>query len=217
MTMVGAIAPPSPWRRWWLWAWLVAVAVVAATSVWFPVDLQMFALVFGIVAVPVAAALAAIPMLLLWRTVTSLFARRPGAALAHLTALIAGIGAAIAGPWLVDRAVVAWRGPALVTAVAAVTAGRPAPPGIVASSRLAVERLRGYMESERGIAYDPSGRLGELIGRRPALRPADWRVGAVGGLTCVGEARRLGGDFWLVTVLGRCPGGIDGRSREAEG
>ena len=36
----------------------------------------------------------------------------------------------------------------------------------------AVERLRGYMESERGIAYDPSGRLGELIGRRPALRPA---------------------------------------------
>lgn len=106
---------------------------------------------------------------------------------------------------MADLTAVQTVGPTILAKIQAVKNGEPAPHsgGLFASQgepKMAFFSVGGFLDISKGIAYDETDRLLEMIKLKPTDRPPFWQDHAVDVLHCQGGARRIGDKFYFVTV-----------------
>ena len=71
---------------------------------------------------------------------------------------------------------------------------------IQASATAAIYVADSFFFTIQGIAYDKTGRLGDLLMTEPLKRPSEWQAAMPAILKTHGYPRHLYGNYWKVTM-----------------
>jgi hypothetical protein len=117
----------------------------------------------------------------------------------HITIVLLGIAAVPAGRYIGDATAMALlAGPLKAATEAADPSAIPRP--IQASNAAAIYIVDGFFFTIDGVAYDKTGRLGDLLMLEPGERPEDWQASMPEILQARGYPRHLWGNYWKVTM-----------------
>jgi hypothetical protein len=130
---------------------------------------------------------------------TSLRRGQTGRAWKHIGIVLCGIAAIPAGRHLGDAVVLACVAGPLKAATLAPDPAASAPP-IEATKTAAIYIADSAFFTMQGIAYDSTGRLGDLLTTDPSRRPPDWQSAMPENLRGHGYPRHLYGNYWKVTM-----------------
>lgn len=195
-------APNTPAGTWFnrlaLTVWfLCLLALLPVTDYW---NTALFFLVVSVV--PGFLLVVFILTVFVWNIVRALLSLRRGArrkTWRHIAIVLAGLAALPVGGYLGDFVALALLSGRLKAATELADPGA-APQPIQASSTAAIYVVDSFFFTIEGVAYDKSGRLGELLMKEPETRPPEWQAAMPVILQSRGYPRHLWGNYWKVTM-----------------
>lgn len=136
-----------------------------------------------------------IPFFMLWRSGVFFYRREAGRGILSLSIIVAGMIALPMGRLLGGITILAV-GSRLEEAVRLGSGSTT----IEAGPAAALYITDVFVGRMHGVAYDTTGRLGELLPSEPMKRPVEWQNSMTKSLKCVGEARHIWGRYWKIRV-----------------
>lgn len=178
--------------------WFVCLLALLPMSDYF--DSALFFLVVSLVpGVLLAVFLATV---FIWIIVKSAFSLRRGErqmALRYIAIVLLGIAAIPAGRYVGDAIAMTIVASPLKSATEAADPSL-IPKPIQASNTAAIYIVDSFFFTIEGVAYDKTGRLGDLLMLQPDERPEDWQASMPEILQARGYPRHLWGNYWKVTM-----------------
>jgi hypothetical protein len=163
-------------------------------------DSTLFFLVVTIV--PGALLLIFIVAVFIWNIVKGVLPLARGdrrKAWRHIAIVLLGIAAIPAGRYVGDGIAMALVAGPLKAATEAADPSAIQKP-IQASNAAAIYIVDSFFFTIQGVAYDSTGRLGDLLMLEPGERPEDWQASMPEILQARGYPRHLWGNYWKVTM-----------------
>lgn len=187
--------------------WLMALLFLSPILDFYP-HAYFFSDVFLPIAILLAVFATGVFGFLVWRGIRAILERRLAFFLVAILLLFLGAVAPFSGVMIGRFAAVLILHDRIQDAVemARVKGQAKTPAGgektgmIDASPFAAVYVTDGYVSNVQGVAYDSTGRLGQLLPEKLEARPADWHDKMPEYLQCSGQASHIWGNYWKVSL-----------------
>jgi len=200
MVEEAAQAPRRPIFRWVvvaLW-WLTLFAL----TMWIDIDDEvLFALVVMVVpGVFLALFAVAVPAWMLAAALQALWHKHWRTAVYRVAVPAIGALSVFGGQVAGDQWQIHVMGAGLAAAVEQAKAGVAPVEPMQATPTGAYIKIGVFFDTEQGIAYDPTDRLGEMLAQEFGERPEAWLDSMPRAFSCNGGARHLGGHYWKTNL-----------------
>jgi hypothetical protein len=180
-----------------LW-WLTLFVLVMMMDI---NDEVLFALVVSVVpGILLALFILAVAAWMLIAALLALWRRRWRTAAFCVGALAASVLSVFAGQFAGDQWQIRVMGAGLAEAVEQAKAGKAAADPIEATPAGAYIKIGAFFDTEQGIAFDTTDRLGDMLALEMGERPDDWLDRMPRAFSCSGGARHLGGHYWKTNL-----------------